>query len=185
MVGQVQKGKQKGSKEGSSPGTVKAVSRRVVRSGNPTTPPVLTSDGRKADMKRDDIPGEPTPGILLYPPKDGVSESPSVDVSSISPEEMDIGEDRESAVPEDTGSNTNPFSKIAGSIRGFFRGDRELKPHITKKAKEVQQQTSFVDDGLELMEKLDLGSGFVHVDIYLDPETSEYIYVPVDRKSVV
>ncbi|MGA1793801.1 MAG: type II/IV secretion system ATPase subunit [Thermoplasmatota archaeon] len=78
-------------------------------------------------------------------------------------------------------SEPSSFKKIADSFKGFFkRPQREV--HIIKKAKTREEEVKDYLRGLEKIETLDLGSKYVEVEIYLDVETSEYIYNPVEPK---
>ncbi|MFW3147157.1 MAG: ATPase, T2SS/T4P/T4SS family [Thermoplasmatota archaeon] len=86
------------------------------------------------------------------------------------------------APPEGSGEEKkSPIQSITSTIKGLFKKP-EKDVNIVKVAKVEKEKLPFEGTELELMEELDLDSKYVKVQIFLNPETSEYLYHPVEPK---
>jgi len=127
------------------------------------------------------VASPPKPNVLTPPP-------PIQQVTPSGPN-LDDPKDgkKEDMVPQEgTSEETvegepSSFKKIANSFKGLFKKPQK-EVHIIKKAKTREEEVKDYLKGLEKVETLDLGSKYVNVEIYLDVETSEYIYHPVEPK---
>ncbi len=90
----------------------------------------------------------------------------------------EVEEDRSSH--EDEKEKVGTLGRITDTIKGLFKGREGKEARMVKKAKQIEDKENIIDGNLEKVNELDLGSDFVRVDVYLNPETSEYIYDPVE-----
>ncbi|MGA1819861.1 MAG: type II/IV secretion system ATPase subunit [Thermoplasmatota archaeon] len=125
----------------------------------------------------------PKPNVLTPPPPTLQQKPPSSGTVEVPPAEGSQDKEKiekDGSQEADEGGSSS-FKKIADSFKGLFkRPQREV--HIIKKAKTREEEVKDYLRGLEKIETLDLGSKYVEVEIYLDVETSEYIYNPVEPK---
>ncbi|MBN1389524.1 MAG: Flp pilus assembly complex ATPase component TadA [Candidatus Thermoplasmatota archaeon] len=113
------------------------------------------------------------PSSKPVPPVSGEGSKPSF---LTSPPPSENGE-----TVEDKNEDQGTMKKVTDSIIGLFkRPQREV--NIYKVPRPEQLEHSALPDGLEKIDTLDLGSRYVKVEIYLEKETNEYIYHPVEPK---
>ena len=93
--------------------------------------------------------------------------------------------DQEGEMPEGEEEKTpgifsaEGFRKISGAVKKLFVTDPS-DVHLVKKAKELEREDADLLEGLEFKDTLDLGDPHVEVKVFLNPETSEYIYHPIE-----
>ena len=75
----------------------------------------------------------------------------------------------------------SPLKRFKNSFRGLFK-KQEREIYVYKKAKVSEEDSEDFFEGLELIEELDLGSRYVKVQIFLETETNDYIYHPIEPK---
>jgi flagellar protein FlaI len=75
----------------------------------------------------------------------------------------------------------SPLKKFKDSFRGLFK-KQEKEIYVYKKQKVTEEGAEEFFKDLELIEELDLGSKYVKVQIFLEPETNDYIYHPIEPK---
>lgn len=142
----------------------------------PMPPPSMGSNDDPSPETGGSQPAEePKPGILDIPPTEEGAEETGENL--LSPEQVDETNEKD----DDTDSGiTGTINRLAGSIKGLFKKKTDDKIYPIKKMKETVEEESVLEEGLELTEQLDLGSEYVSVDVYLNPETSEYVYHAVE-----
>lgn len=133
------------------------------------------------------VPGQPKPGITRTEPKSSIVTPPPVhlnDFKTVSLEEKEKGKPEDGDESQGSGV-ASPFRKIKDRFIGMFKKESdadEEKKYVIKIAKKESMVDEGVDPEWEYIKALDLGDSHVKVDIYLNLETSEYIYNPVEPK---
>ncbi|MGA1866562.1 MAG: type II/IV secretion system ATPase subunit [Thermoplasmatota archaeon] len=121
-------------------------------------------------MKPGPSPG-PSPAAPTYRPSPSVLPAPPSSNDDLEGEE--VGDEKK--------AGSVSIKKITDSFMGFFRKEpREV--HIYKVPRTKELEDSVLPEGLEKIDTLDLGSKYVKVDIYLDKNTNEFLYHPVEPK---
>ena len=126
--------------------------------------------------------GIPKPPI---PPKQVLSDGPRLDDgerpegeagSDVDPE-GETSEEKEEKAPGIF--SAEGFRKISGAVKKLFVTDPS-DIHLVKRAKELERDDTDLLEGLEFQDTIDLGDPHVEVKVFLNPETSEYIYHPIE-----
>jgi len=159
----------------------------------PPLPPGVTGQARSSGSIIKDNPSRngdthhgsaPGPTVLPLPPSaSGPEEGKASDPSR----EEEQGEDVEGEKgPGDKGEESGPadakgfdIKKITDSFRDLFK-KKAREVHVLKVPKKKEEVINPLVQGMDFMEELDLGSEHVKVQIFLDAETSEYIYHPIE-----
>ncbi|MGA1822660.1 MAG: type II/IV secretion system ATPase subunit [Thermoplasmatota archaeon] len=127
------------------------------------------------------------PGITRTEPKPSIVTPPPVhlnDFKNIQSKGKIDGKSGEDEEVEDM-EKVSPLKKIRDRFIGIFRKGREEddeSKYLIKIAKKEVMADERVNPEWEFIRALDLGDTHVKVDVYLDKETSEYIYNPVEPK---
>ncbi len=170
--------KEKRTGDGAPSDQVPAVN---VRSGG--SGPVDAGKGKTLD---DPTEGpDPKPRVLHVPPNGpaGTTVKKSWEPSSVKDKGAEAGQTKEAAPAEvEQGAQIqrpSPVKRFGDSLRSILsRPDREV--HLKKVAKRTDDTNKDLEEGVELMETLELGDKNVKVQIYLNPITNEYIYLPIE-----
>ncbi len=126
------------------------------------------------------------PRTLQVPPGPAGTTTEQIIVpSSVNGKVTEVEQD-ESAVTEDNDKGaqhqrSSPVKRFGDTLRSILsKPDREV--HIKKIAKISDDSKKDLEEGVELMETLELGDKNVSVEIYLNPVTNEYIYHPIEPR---
>ena len=144
-----------------------------------------SSNGDKKDSPPEDSMEKPS---LVQEPPPKKEETPEDIGPQASEEEEDEVAEEELSSPDQEVEETrekksqgdSAFKKIKNTIMKVIKGPPK-EARVMKKAKPFKEEEEEILEGLELMETLDL-TEFVKVQIFLNPETSDYIYHPVEPK---
>lgn len=80
---------------------------------------------------------------------------------------------------KDQAQKGSAVRRFGDSLRSIFvRPERTV--HVKKVARKTDETRKDLEEGLELMETLELGDRNVRVEIFLNPTTNEYIYHPIE-----
>ncbi len=181
--------KEKMGNKGTGPDPSKKESRSPMPP--PPGPPEPDDDPSIEEQKDNGKKDSETKPTLLEEPPAKSSEGPDEESSpgseaEPSDEDVVVGDetDQEVPIPEENGDRSVhsgfSFKKIKDTLMKVIKGSPK-EARLMKKAKPPKLEEEGLVEGLELMETLDL-TEFVKVQIFLNPETSDYIYHPVEPK---
>ncbi|MBN1539632.1 MAG: type II/IV secretion system ATPase subunit [Candidatus Thermoplasmatota archaeon] len=145
--------------------------------------------GGSSTVKQNRIEGisPPTaPRVHVLPERTGPSTGPGPDAAAdgskpsvLSAPPARAGDDGDVDVNEEKKGDPVSFRKITDSFKGLFK-KQQKEIHIYKVPRTKESKDSVILEGLEKIDTRDLGSKYVYVEIYLDKETNEFIYHPVE-----
>jgi flagellar protein FlaI len=132
----------------------------------------------------DDQHPKEDPKILEAPPEISPSEKadpgPQENEDIAKPQEVSLTDEEEEKKESKDSKGVFSFKKIKDTLIKVIKGPPK-EARVMKKAKPEKLEVSDEFENLELMETLVL-TDFVKVQIFLNPETSDYIYHPVEPK---
>lgn len=157
----------------------KGASNSGSNSGNRIPPPPVPPVNNNTNTPAQNSSGSTSPKILQEPPAiSQTSDEPEVQTPEKKPDGDNEEEILEGEEEENKGSSGFSFKKLKDSIVSVFKGPSN-DARIIKKVKPADTQQENFNEGLELIDTLNLTKN-VNVEIYLNPETSDYIYNPVE-----
>ncbi len=133
----------------------------------------------RANAQEAVVPPPPTPptGVEVPNATPDLSAKTSLDDGEKPDGEIGSDEVQEEKVPGIF--SAEGFKKFSGAVKKLFVTDPS-DIHLVKKAKELEREDIDTLEGLEFQDTIDLGDPHVKVNVFLDPETSEYIYHPIE-----
>jgi len=114
-----------------------------------------------------------TPGPGFAPPAPEIDDKTSPPIPQAPVTE---GTEEPEGLPR---TRSSPFNRLTKGIKGFFRKEQGPSP-VIKKARVLEDIRGETVRDLKLDSSIDLGDKHVRVEIFLNPETSEYIYHSIE-----
>ena len=184
----INRGSEKADPDNISPGDIPANEKSSTQQNpapdGPTRKKIKPKRKIKAKAKpvrKDRFPDKPEPVDEKSKDKIKIPQVETDQTSIGSEEEKPDGEEDE----EKKGDSTKKaVDKVTDTLKSIFKGfssDKE-KSFPLKHPRTKRKDEGSLGEGLELVRELDLEERFVKVEVYLNRETSEYIYHPVEPR---